>query len=196
MATELELKAVVKDAERLRARIRAAGAELAFTGVMRDRRFDRGGELASRDEVLRVRAFQSSGAPPRIVLGWKGPTRRSSDGYKEREEHECQCTGASPETILARLGYQPVHAVDRWIEQYALPGTMIRLETYPRMDTLVEIEGLPTAIETAIQVSGIARDQFSAEPLAEFVRRFEQRTGTPAVLDADGMPEEQLPWRG
>jgi hypothetical protein len=73
---------------------------------------------------------------------------------------------------------------------------MIRLETYPRMDTLVEIEGLPTAIETAIQVSGIARDQFSAEPLAEFVRRFEQRTGTPAVLDADGMPEEQLPWRG
>lgn len=196
MATELELKAVVDDAEGLRARVRAAGAELAFTGMMRDRRFDRDLELASRDEVLRVRFFESSGAPPRTVLGWKGPARRSSDGYKEREEHECECTGASPDTILARLGYQPVYAVDRWIEQYALSDTMIRLEAYPRMDMLVEIEGVPAAIEAAIRVSGIARDQFTAEPLAEFVKRFEQRTGTLAVLDIDRMPGEQLPWQG
>ena len=57
-----------------------------------------------------------------------------------------------------------------------------RLERYPRMDVLVEVEGEPAAIERAIVASGIPRSAFTAESLAEFVRRFQERTGVPAEL--------------
>jgi adenylate cyclase class IV len=182
MAAELELKAVVADPEALETRLLAAGAEPSFRGAMHDRRYDRGGELAARDEVLRVRTYENPGLPPRVVLGWKGPTGRSPEGYKQREEYECQCTGASPETILLKLGFAPVHMMDRAIAQFALADTIVRIEHYPRMDVLVEIEGAPAAIEAAIALSGIPREQFSPEPLAAFVARYEARTGQRAIL--------------
>ena len=194
MATELELKAVVQDVDALQQRLRAAGAELSFSGLMQDRRYDRDGELASRDEVLRVRTFAAGDAPPRIVLGWKGPVSRSAGGYKQREEHECQCTGASPADILERLGFSVGHAIDRWVDQFALANTMIRIETYPRMDTLVEVDGAPDAIEEAIALTGIPRTEFTAESLPAFVERFERRTGARAVLTSEGFGPEALPW--
>jgi adenylate cyclase class IV len=196
VATELELKAVVPDVDALHQRLRAAGAELAFSGLMHDRRYDQHGTLASRDEVLRVRTFVARDLPPRVVLGWKGPVHRSSGGYKQREELECQCTGASPAGILDHLGYSVVHAIDRWVDQYALTDTMIRIETYPKMDTLVEVDGTATAIEAAIGLTGIARAEFTAESLDAFVKRFEQRTGETAVLGSDGVPAGALPWPG
>ena len=194
MATELELKAVVPDVAALRQRLRVAGAELSFSGLMHDRRYDHDGALASRDEVLRVRTFAARDLPPRIVLGWKGPVSRSSAGYKQREELECQCTGASPAEILAHLGYTVVHAIDRWVDQFALSDTMIRIETYPRMDTLVEVDGAAGAIEAAIGLTGIPRADFTAESLDAFVKRFEQRTGGSAALGAEGLLPEELPW--
>jgi adenylate cyclase class IV len=196
VATELELKAVVGDADALRRRLRAAGAELSFSGLMHDRRYDRDGALASRDEVLRVRTFAAGDAPLRIVLGWKGPVSRSAGGYKQREEHECQCTGASPADILERIGFSVVHAIDRWVDQFALANTMIRIETYPRMDTLVEVDGAPPAIEAAVALTGIPRDEFTAESLDAFVQRFERRSGERAVLSSDGVAPEALPWSG
>ncbi|NPC70312.1 hypothetical protein HPP05_11200 [Corallococcus exiguus] len=48
---------------------------------------------------------------------------------------------------------------------------------------LVEVEGAPEAIEHAIQATGIPREQFTAEPLKEFLRRFEARTSTKALLE-------------
>lgn len=196
MATELELKAVVEDPDALLRRLRAAGAELSFSGLMHDRRYDRDGALASRGETLRVRTFAAGDTPPRIVLGWKGPVSRSADGYKQREEHECQCTGASPAIILERIGFSVVHAIDRWVDQFALANTMIRVETYPRMDTLVEVDGTPDAIEGAIALTGIPRDAFTAESLDTFVERFERRTGERAVLSSEGVAPEALPWSG
>jgi len=195
VAAELEVKAVVDDPAALRQRLRAAQAEPGFVGVMRDRRYDRDGTLAARDEVLRIRTFEADAAEPRVVLGWKGPVSRTPEGYKRREEHECECTGDSPAIVLDRLGYAVVHQMDRWVEQFTLAGASVRLETYPTMDVLVEIEGEEAGIESAIRLSGIPRDRFSADPLAEFVRRFEQRTGVAAVLSLDAMPPgRKLPW--
>jgi adenylate cyclase class IV len=186
MAAELELKAVVDDPAALEARLLAAGADRSFAGAMHDRRYDHDNVLAARDEVLRVRTYESSDSPPRVVLGWKGPTRRSPGGYKQREEYECQCTGASPETILTRLGFAPIHAIDRQVSQFALADTIVRIEHYPRMDVLVEIEGAPAAIEAAIALSGIPRAQFTPEPLAAFVARYEARSGQRAILSHAG----------
>ena len=42
------------------------------------------------------------------------------------------------------------------------------------------------AIERAVAVLGIPRAEFTAEPLIEFVRRYELRTGGQAVLASSG----------
>src|SRR5918995_5965490 len=180
---ELELKAVVSDPNPVRARLRAAGAVPRFVGRMTDVRYDRAGELTTRDEVLRVRSFHHPDGDE-AILAWKGPTTRSPDGYKLREEIELPISrlGADPGRLLAALGYQPVHAVEREVEVYRLGEATARLETYPHMDVLLEVEGEPATIQQAIAASGIPRSEFTAEPLAEFVRRFEERSGRAAVL--------------
>ena len=186
MADELELKAVIPDPAALRARLVAAGGRLQVHGRMSDRRYDRGGELTARDEVLRVRSYHHADGRTEAVIGWKGPVRRSPDGYKQREELELPVTSgaraAPPDALLAALGYEVVHVVDREVEVYDLDGATVRLEQYPRMDPLLEVEGDPAAIEHAIRASGIRRDAFTADSLAEFVRRYEARTGQAAVL--------------
>ena len=188
VAEELELKAVIADPVTLRMRLLAVGAEPRFSGVMRDLRFDRGGELAGREHVLRLRTFHRGEERTGAILGWKGPTRVSADGYKQREEIELPVTAGAgdPEAWLRALGYEVVHAIDRWVEVLELGGTVLRLEGYPRMDDLLEVEGAPLAIERAIAASGIPRAAFTADALAEFVRRYEARTGQAAVLSAGG----------
>ena len=178
---ELELKAVVPDPDRLRVRLREAGAEPRFSGRITDVRYDRVGELTLRDEVLRVRTFHHPDGRVESVVAWKGPTQRSADGYKLREEIELP-VGADPGRLLEALGYRPVHRMEREIEIWGLGGATARLERYPRMDVLVEVEGEPAAIEGIVAVSGIPRSEFTAESLTEFVRRFEERTGSRAEL--------------
>lgn len=186
MPDEVELKAVIPDPGAVCVRLVAAGAREQFRGRMSDRRYDRGGELGARDEVLRVRTYHHADGRTEVVLGWKGPVRRSPEGYKQRAEVELPIAAgaASLQALLAALGYEVVHAIDREVEVYDLDGATVRLERYPRMDPLLEVEGDPAAIERAIRASGIDRGAFSPDPLAEFVLRFELRTGLPAVLAA------------
>jgi adenylate cyclase class IV len=187
---ELELKAMVPDPAALRTRLSASGAMLRFTGRMIDLRYDRGGELATRDEVLRVRTLHPSGGGAETILAWKGPATRSPEGYKLREEIELPVapSGPHPGGLLGALGYRPVHAIERDVELYLLGDATVRLETYPRMDVLVEVEGEPEAIERAIVASGLPRGAFTAEPLADFVRRYEERSGHAAVLAVAPLP--------
>ena len=193
MADELEVKAVVADADALRRRLDDEGAIRGFRGVLEDRRFDRGGELARRDEVLRVRTYRHAGAASESRMSWKGPTRRTPDGYKLREELECAATGDDPALILHALGYTVVQAIDRYAEYFTLHDAVIRVETYPRMSQLVEIEGAAPAIERAIAATGIPRAEFTADTLAAFVVRFEaqeRRVAALSVAALDGPP----PW--
>jgi adenylate cyclase class IV len=188
MHNEVELKAVLSDPTTVRMRLRSVGAVLRFQGGMSDRRYDRDGELTARDEVLRLRTFHGAGNRTHAVLGWKGPVRRSAQGYKERDEVELSIGNGekAPAAFLAALGYMVIHAIDRWVEVFELGGTVVRLEGYPRMDDLVEVEGEPEAIERAIAVMGIPRSEFTADSLIQFVERYQARTGRPAVLAASG----------
>jgi adenylate cyclase class IV len=136
--------------------------------------------------VLRVREYGTANAR-RVELDWKGPTQRDG-GYKVREELDLHVADADAlHAILDRLGYIVTVAIDRHIVQYELDGAMIRFERYPRMDDLVEVEGTPEAIERAVAALGLAREGFTAERLPDFVRRFESRTSTAAVLSDDEM---------
>ena len=180
---ELEVKALVEDPEALRAALIGAGARLEFRGEMTDRRFDRKGVLSRRDEVLRLRMFQpADGAPAHGVLAWKGKHSQRGE-YRHRAEVEARV--ADPEavvTILEQLGFKLSLRIDRRVEVYRLGQAVLRLEWYPAMDVLLEVEGEPSAIEQAIAATGLAREAFLPESLPYFVARYEARTGREALL--------------
>lgn len=180
---ELELKARVVDSDALRRALVAAGAELVYHGAMLDRRFDRKGRLEKRDEVLRLRVFRpADGLASWGVFGWKGPVGRRG-GYRHREEWESRVDDPKAVlVILRRLGYKIVLRVDRTIEQYRLGEATVRLEWYPAMDVLVEVEGTPDAIERAIAMTGMSREAFLAESLSYFTAAYEERTGRIACV--------------
>ena len=179
---EVELKAVVHDLASARSQLEKSGATLAYEGRLLDQRYDvESRELAQRDEVLRVRRYET-GASSRTYLDWKGPTEMQG-AYKIREEVSTLVGDfAAAEAILAKLGFEITSEIDRQIAQYELAGATIRFEIYPRMDVLVEVEGEPGTIELAIEVLGMARGEFTSERLAGFVERFERRTGVRAAV--------------
>jgi len=177
---ELELKARVDDPAALEAALQRAGAELVFRGEMQDRRYDRDGRLDARDQVLRLRTYR--GTADYGVLAWKG-SASVHQGYKRREEHEARLDDpAAAALIVERLGYEVVMRIDRTIAEYRLAQAAVRIEWYPSMDVLVEVEGEPAAIERAIATTGIPRDRFLPEPLSFFTADYERRTGRPARI--------------
>ena len=195
MSEELELKAVVQDAAALGSRLAKAGARCTFRGVMRDRRYDLpDGALLARDEVLRVRTFEPHGAGvAHAELTWKGPTRRSG-GYKEREELQFGVADAATAgEVLGRLGFALSDAIDRCVEYHEVAGAVVRIEWYPRMDVLAEVEGEPGMIERAVAVTGIPRAEFNADRLLDFAGRFAQRTGKEPVLRLDQLGPREAP---
>ena len=193
--SELELKAVVADAAALAARLEACGAGPVFRGVMRDRRFDTADRaLLARDEVLRVRTFEPVGAgAAHQELTWKGPTHRRN-GYKEREEMQLDVADEGVmSALLARLGYELSDTVDRAVLYHEVNGAVVRIEWYPRMDVLVEVEGSPEEIERAVAATGIPRAAFTAERLLDFAARYRERTGRDAVLRLDFLGATERP---
>jgi len=178
---EVELKGIVPDIGGARAALLAAGAELVYRGRLEDRRYDSAERaLALRDHVLRLRVYRD--ATVRAMIDWKGPTAYQ-DGYKVREE--LSVTLGDPDALahmLDRLGYVVTREIDREIEQYTVAGATVRLERYPRMDVLAEVEGEPEAIERAIALLHLPRASFTTERLPDFVRHFEDRTGQRAAI--------------
>ena len=180
---ELELKARIDDPDTVRRALLAAGAQLTYRGAMLDRRFDRKERLRSRDEVVRLRVYHPEDrAPEWGVLGWKGPVGKKN-GYKHREEWETHVDDPRAAlVVLRRLGYKIVMRIDRAVEQYRLGDATLRLEWYPAMDVLLEVEGSPDEIERAIAATGMPRDAFLAESLPYFADAYEKRTGNTARL--------------
>ncbi|MHB1095162.1 MAG: class IV adenylate cyclase [Gemmatimonadaceae bacterium] len=179
---EVELKGVVADPAALRDRLLAAGAREVYRGALFDARYDLPSrELLAKDHVLRLRVYEDA-ASRRAVLDWKGPTGYET-GYKVREEISTPCgDGIAMAEVLARMGYVVIREIDREIEQFEVQGTTCRVERYPRMDVLVEVEGEPEAIETVLALAGMTRADFTSERLPEFILRYEARTSERAAI--------------
>ena len=179
---ETELKAVVPDETACIAKLVAAGARLASKGSMADRRFDYPDRrLTRKDVVVRLRV-KTNGAGTAATLDWKEPASFEG-GYKHREETSITVGDATQmANLLVALGFVVTRAVDREITVLQLGDATVRFERYPRMDTLVEIEGSEEAIEFAITATGLPRHSFSADRLFQFVQRYEARTGQRAAI--------------
>ncbi len=190
---ELELKARVDDPDAVRSALRTHGAACRFAGRLRDRRYDRGGELAGHDHVLRVRQQTPLRGVMTEVVAWKGPTHTSA-GYKARREHEALLApGAQMGAIIDALGYEVTQVIDRHVEVWALGDGEARLEWYPEMDVLLEVEGDPAAIERLIGATGLPREAFSTQPLPAFAEAYRARTGRAAVLALTDSPPSHWP---
>jgi adenylate cyclase class IV len=188
-ADELEVKARIIDAAALRRMLRRAGAILEFRGAMTDRRYDRGRVLAAQDEVLRLRTYRPSGrGGARAVLTWKGAASARQHGrYRHRLELELDVPDPGAlHGVLIRLGFRVTEAIDRRVEVYRLGHATLRLERYPRMDILLEVEGSPSSIERAIAATGVSRERFRSESLPYFLRAYRRRTGRAARLALGG----------
>lgn len=163
---------------------------------MSDVRYDKDGELLARDEVLRLRVFQHDDGMRETILGWKGPTRITADGYKTRPELEYEVrprTGPA-EDLLEALGYRRIHAIDRYVEYYHLGSADLRLEWYPRMDVLIEVEGDAPGIEAGLLAVGLPRSEFTADALTAFAARYAERTGRAPILAAAELAGEHPSW--
>lgn len=184
---ELELKGVVPDPAAVRRALIQGGARPGFRGLLRDRRFDQEGRFAARDEVVRTRTYVPEDGQVDVELGWKGRTVRSAEGYKRREERELQVGAGDARGFLEALGLTEVHAIDRYIETYQLGDGHARLEWYPRMDVLMEVEGTPEAIERLITATGLPRASFTSEALDAFTARYDARhPDAPSLVSQDG----------
>ena len=191
---ETELKAVVPDETACLARLMAAGALEVFSGRLEDRRYDFADRrLTMRDVVLRLRvrrtgtvAAPSHGSAVAASIDWKGAATFEA-GYKHREEISTPLDDPGQMAgILNALGFVVTREIDRDIRVLKLGAATVRFERFPRMDTLIEIEGPEDAIETAIRASGLPRDSFTPDRLYMFVQRYEARTGQrAAICDAE-----------
>ena len=179
---EIEVKARVPDLKAFEAALAQAGATVEFSGEMTDHRFDRKGRLADKDEMLRLRIYRPQQGETRGELCWKGPVETQGE-YRHRPEIEFGV--GDPWNALAlmdRLGYAESLRIERMVTVYRLGGATLRVERYPEMDVLVEVEGPPESIEKAIAATGLPRDEFLPESLPQFVDRYEERTGRRARL--------------
>ena len=191
---ETELKAVVPDESACLARILAAGAIPVSDGRLEDRRYDYPDRrLTMKDLVLRLRV-QWNGTASNATLDWKGAATFEG-GYKHRDETSLRIGDpAQMASILEALGFEVTRAVDRNVRVLQLGDATVRFERFPRMDTLLEIEGPESAIEEAIRVSGLPREAFIADRLYQFVQRYEARTGQrAAICDAELRGEYRYP---
>lgn len=182
---ETELKAVVPDEQACVQRLVAAGARLVSEGRLEDRRYDYPDRrLTMGDVVLRLRVKRSV-AGTSATLDLKGAASYEA-GYKHREETSVPIGNAGQMAgILTALGYVVTRAIDRDVRVLQLGRATLRFERFPRMDTLLEIEGPEEAIEAAIVASGLPRESFTPDRLYMFVQRFEARTGQRAAICDD-----------
>jgi predicted adenylyl cyclase CyaB len=179
---ETELKAVVPDEPACVERLTAAGARPVWSGRIEDRRYDYADKrLTKSDTVLRLR-IQWNATGSQASLDWKGAASYDG-GYKHRDEIVLDIGDAiQMANILEALGFIITRAIDREVRTFQLEDATLRFELYPRMDTLLEIEGPEAAIEMAIRATGLPRDSFNADRLWQFVQRFEARTGQRAAI--------------
>jgi predicted adenylyl cyclase CyaB len=179
---ETELKAVVPDESACVSRLLAAGAEPVWSGRIEDRRYDYPDRrLTRRDTVVRLR-IQWNATGSEVSLDWKGPASYEG-GYKHRDETVVRIGDAAQMAgILEALGFVVTRAIDREVRTFQLGEAKLRFELYPRMDTLLEVEGPERSIESAIRASGLPRDSFNADRLFQFVQRYEARTGQRAAI--------------
>ncbi len=129
---EVEIKARIKEPQKIEARLLKMGAEYVDTVEEKDVYFAHPSrDFARTDEALRIRDNK--------VLTYKGP--KVDKDTKSREEIEVQVSdGHSMSEILEKLGFRPVMKVYKVRKNYRLDDVTISLDYLPELGNFVEVE--------------------------------------------------------
>ncbi len=187
---EKELRGKIDDLNKFRDQLNIAGAKMSKKGFMQDYYFDNPFlNLKSKNQKLRIRAIDYK----LIQLCWKGPISVDKQ-TKIREEIEVGVKNVEPLIkIFEKLGFQNTRFYERYFETYLLYDVKIRIEQFPIMDILVEIEGEQHLINRAVTHLNISKDVFGPKTLVSFIKEYEIRNGTPAKLS--GFPDNYIPFK-
>lgn len=186
MAREIEAKFRLVDADALRQRLGACGAERV--NAVREHNSildtpDR--QLLGRGCGLRIRAAEPLEAPGprRVTLTYKGPREPGlqGQGIKARQEIETAvaddvCLAA----LFARLGFAPVLCYEKRRETWRLGSAEITLDELPQLGWFVEIEAPYVSILETV------RDQLALDPAAAVPETYPELTARHGAPDADG----------
>lgn len=168
--TETEVKLYVPDLAVVERRLQAAGARLVAPRVLeRNVRYDTAdGHLVASGQVLRLRQ------DTRVRLTYKDQGAALANGALTRFEAEVEVSDFDTmQTILAKLGYAPSMAYEKYRTTYTLDEVEVALDELP-LGSFVEIEGDVDAIERAVAQLGLAdarRYPYSYAKLFDHVRR-------------------------
>ncbi len=187
---EKELRGKIDDLNKFRDQLNIAGAKMTQKGFMQDYYFDNPFlNLKSKNQKLRIRAIDYK----LIQLCWKGPISVDKQ-TKIREEIEVGVKNVEPLIkIFEKLGFQNTRFYERYFETYLLYDVKIRIEQFPIMDILFEIEGEQHLINRAVTHLDISKDVFGPKTLVSFIKEYEIRNGTPAKLS--GFPDNYIPFK-
>lgn len=187
---EKELRGRIDDINKFRDQLNRAGAKMSQKGFMQDYYFDNPFlDLKSKNQKLRIRAIDYK----LIQLCWKGPISVDKQ-TKIREEIEVSVKNVEPLIkIFEKLGFQNTRFYERYFETYLLYDVKIRIEQFPIMDILVEIEGEQHLIDRVVTRLNISKDVFGPKTLVSFIKKYEIRNGTHAKLS--GFPDNYIPFK-
>lgn len=173
---EIEAKLWVPNLAPVAQALQAHGAVLRHPRVLeRNIRYeDAAGTLVPGGIVLRLR--QDS----QVRLTYKSPAEPSTgDGLQARFEAEVVVDDfATMDLILRRLGYRPLMIYEKYRTTYTLGQVEVVLDEMP-YGCFVEIEGPPGAIESAVQLLGLAACHRFAESYARLFDNVRANLGLP-----------------
>lgn len=182
MSVEVELKAVVRDVDSVRAALDERGA--AEKASYADRYFDYPDRrLSEQGRELRVRTITENGGPTQVLLTYKEPAVDADSGSKP--EHETAVEDADVvTTVLTAVGVEELIAFEKHCANYRftahgrdLLATVVTVpelngRTFIELETLTDADDVTAALDVvraALRELGITADDLTTEAYTDAV---------------------------
>jgi len=181
---ELEIKLPISDLQTAFEKVRKLGAELHLSRHLEDNLlFDRKHEpLSTHRMLLRMRNLTKPDPPHeeiKSILTFKG-SPDITDGAKDREEIECEISGAhNLQTILSRLGFEVTFRYQKYRTVFRPKGIELDIcIDEPPIGNFFELEGDILRIHEYATKLGYNRDDYVTHSYVTLYYRWCQKTGT------------------
>ena len=180
---ELEIKLSIINLETAVGRVQRLGAEVYLPRHLEDNLlFDRKHEPLSQSRMLlRMRNMKQPDPPNKeikSILTFKGAPE-ITDGAKDREEIECEISGAQNlQTIFSKLGFEVTFRYQKYRTVYRVKGVEldICIDETPIGD-FFELEGDILRIHEYATKLGYNRDDYVTQSYVTLYYRWCQKTG-------------------
>jgi adenylate cyclase class 2 len=148
---EIEVKFRIGSAEEFSEKLRKLGAKLVRTGLERNIKYDRDGEMHRKKELLRLRSYAGE-----ADITHKRKTSSGTAGFKVREETVVMIENfEAGKKLLEMLGYEKAWIYEKKRQVWVLGGIEVFLDEMPQIGNFIEIEGEPAEIKRTAAKLGL-----------------------------------------